>query len=170
MPDGFRSKFLRRAYTEAIRVGSNSYPPRRIYAAKESTHAHVGFDNRICVCLFGDRPRSVDQSVVTDACLSFEEQSVRIWKSYVSGACPPSNSYGVEVQFPGTMKRSLPSSAPAPDFAAAPAHHWSYPADSQVASEFPRPGAVLLEIGLVLGIHLAVALAITLTLGALGIV
>jgi hypothetical protein len=34
---------------------------------------------------------------------------------------------------------------------------------------FPRPGAVLSEIGLVLGVHLAVALAVTLILRASGI-
>jgi hypothetical protein len=163
-------KFLRRAYTEAIRVGSNSYAPRRIYAAKESTHAHVGFDNRICVCLFGDRPRPVDQSVVTDACLSFDEQSVRIWKSYVSGACPPSNSYGVEVQFPGIMKWSPHSSSPTRDFAAPRTHQWSRPADPQATSGFPQPGAVLFEIGVLLGVHLALALAVTLILRASGIV
>ena len=95
---------------------------------------------------------------------------MRIWKSYVSGACPPSNSYGVEVQFPGTMKRSSLRSARTPDFAALPTHRWSYPADSQATSGFPRPGAVLFEIGLVLGIHLAVALAVTLALRASGIV
>ena len=38
------------------------------------------------------------------------------------------------------------------------------------ASGFPRPGAVLFEIGVVLGIHLAVALAVTLILRASGIV
>jgi len=101
-----------------------------------------------------------------DACLSFEEQSVRIWKSYDSGACPPSNSYGVEVQFPGTMKWSAHTPSPAQDLAAP----WSHPADSQVPSEVPRAGAVIFEIGLLLGIHLAVALAVTLILRVSGIV
>jgi hypothetical protein len=41
--------------------------------------------------------------------------------------------------------------------------------DSAAASGLPQPGAVLFEIGLLLGIHLAVALAVTLSLGALGI-
>jgi hypothetical protein len=94
---------------------------------------------------------------------------MRIWNSYVSGVCPPSNSYGVEVQFPGTMKWSSHASSPTPDFATR-THRWSYPADSRATSGFPRPRAVLFEIGLVLGIHLAAALAVTLTLGALGIV
>jgi hypothetical protein len=41
--------------------------------------------------------------------------------------------------------------------------------DSAAASGLPQPGAVIFEIGLLLGIHLAVALAVTLSLGALGI-
>jgi hypothetical protein len=94
---------------------------------------------------------------------------VRIWKSYGPGACPPSNSYGVEVQFPGTMKRSLPSSVPTTDLAAPQTHPWSYPADSQATSGFPRPGPVLFEIGILLGVHLAVALAVTLILRVSGI-
>lgn len=94
---------------------------------------------------------------------------MRIWKSSVSGACPPSNSYGVEVQFPGTMKRSLPSSAPTPDLAAPQTHQWPYPADAQTTSGFPRPGPVLFEIGVLLGVHLAVALAVTLILRVSGI-
>ena len=65
---------------------------------------------------------------------------MRIENSYVSGARPPSNSYGVEVQFRRAVRT------------------------------FPRPGAVLFEIGVVLGIHLAVALAVTLILRASGIV
>jgi hypothetical protein len=38
-----------------------------------------------------------------------------------------------------------------------------------VASDLPAPGEVLTEIGLLLAIHLAMALAITLTLPAFGI-
>ena len=38
-----------------------------------------------------------------------------------------------------------------------------------VAGDFPAPGEVLVEIGLVLAIHLAVALAVILTLRAFGI-
>jgi hypothetical protein len=38
-----------------------------------------------------------------------------------------------------------------------------------VAGDFPAPGEMLVEIGLVLAIHLAVALAIILTLRAFGI-
>jgi hypothetical protein len=169
MPGQSSSKFLRRAYAEAIRVGSNSYGPRLNYAGEESPNAHDGFVDRICVCLFGGRLRPVDQSVVTDACLSFEEQSVRIWNSYVLGACPPSNSYGVQVQFPGTMKWSSNSSSPTPDFAAPRTRQWPHPADPRAMAGFPRPGAVLFEIGLVLGVHLAVALAVTLILRASGI-
>jgi len=170
LPGESSPKFLRRAYTEAIRVGSNSYAPRRIYAAKESTHAHVGFDCRVCVCLFGDRPRPLDPSVVTDARLSFEEQSVRTWKSHGSSACPPSNSYGVEVQFPGIMKGSPHSSSPTREFAAPQTPQWSRPAGPQATTGFPRPGAVLFEIGILLGVHLAVALAVTLILRVSGIV
>jgi hypothetical protein len=107
---------------------------------------------------------------VTDACLIFEEQPVRIQNSYVSRASPLSNSYGVEVQFRGTMKWSPHSSSPTPDFAAPRTHQWSYPADPQATSGFPRPGAVLFEIGVLLGIHLAVALAVTLILRVSGIV
>ncbi len=36
---------------------------------KESTHARYGVADWICVCLFGDCPRPIDQSVVTAACL-----------------------------------------------------------------------------------------------------
>ena len=82
--------------------------------------------------------------------------------SYAPGTSPPSNSYGVAVQFPGAMKLSLPSLSRTNDLAAAPV-------DSPAASGLPQPGAVLFEIGLVLGIHLAVALGVTLSLGALGI-
>ena len=41
--------------------------------------------------------------------------------------------------------------------------------ESPVGSDFPAPGEVLAEIGLLLAIHLAVALAILLTLRAFGI-
>jgi hypothetical protein len=82
--------------------------------------------------------------------------------SYAPGTSPPSNSYGVEAHFPGAMKLSLPSLSSATDLAAPPV-------DSAAASALPQPGAVLFEIGLVLGIHLAVALGLTLSLGALGI-
>jgi hypothetical protein len=68
------------------------------------------------------------------------------------------------------MKRSVHSSAPAPDLAAPQTHHWSYPADPRATSGFPRPGAVLFEIGVLLGAHLAVALAVTLILRVSGIV
>ena len=91
---------------------------------------------------------------------------MRIWKSYVPGARPPSNSYGVEVQFPGTMKWTAHVPSPARDLAAP----WSPPADSEAPSEVPRAGAVIFEIGLLLGIHLAVALAVTLILQVSGIV
>ena len=94
---------------------------------------------------------------------------MRIWNSSVSGACPPSNSYGIGVQFTGTMKRSLHSSAPTPDLPAPQTHQWSYSADSQATSGFPRPGPVLFEIGILLGVHLAVALAVTLILRVSGI-
>src|SRR5882672_8907166 len=134
MPGQASAKSLCRTYAETIRVGSNSYVPQLNYAGEESPNAHDGFVDRIWICLFGDRLRPLDQSVVTDAGLSFEEQSVRIWNSYVSGACPPSNSYGVEVQFPGTMKRSLHSSSRTQDFAARQTHQGSYPADSQATS------------------------------------
>jgi hypothetical protein len=103
---------------------------------------------------------------MTDACVSFEEQPMRIWNSYIPGACPPSNSYGVEVQFPGTMKWTAHTPSPAQDLVAP----WSPAADSQAPSEVPRAGAVLFEIGVLLGIHLAVALAVTLILRASGIV
>lgn len=91
---------------------------------------------------------------------------MRIWNSYVSGACPPSNSYGVEVQSPSTMKWTGHTPSPAQDLAAP----WSHPADSQAPSEVPRAGAVIFEIGLLLGIHLAVALAVTLILRVSGII
>ena len=107
---------------------------------------------------------------MTGAFLSFEEQSVRIWNSYVSGVCPPSNSYGLKVQFRGIMRWSPHSSSPTPDFSAPRTHRWSYPADPQATAGFPQPGAVLFEIGVLLGIHLAVALAVTLILRASGIV
>jgi hypothetical protein len=41
--------------------------------------------------------------------------------------------------------------------------------ESPVGSDFPAPGEVLAEIGLLLAIHLAVALAVVLTLPAFGI-
>jgi len=92
-----------------------------------------------------------------------------IWNSYVAGAYPPSKSYGAKVQFPVTMKWSPPRSARTPDFTVLPTHQWSYPADSRTMAGFPRPGAVLFEIGLLLGVHLAVALAVTLILQAAGV-
>lgn len=95
---------------------------------------------------------------------------MRICNSYVSGACPPSNSYGVEVQFPGTMKWIAHTPSSAQDLAAPRSHHWSHQAGSQAPSEVPRPGVVIFEIGLLLGVHLAVALAVTLILRVSGIV
>jgi hypothetical protein len=143
---------------------------RLIYAGEESAHAHDGFVDRICVCLLGGRLRSIDPSVVTVAGLSFEVQPMSIWNSYISGACPPSNSYGVKVQFPGAMKWSAHPTSSAPDLPAAGTRQWSSPVDSRAPTGSPRPGAVLSEIGLLLGIHLAVALAVTLILQMSGIV
>jgi hypothetical protein len=54
-----------------------------------------------------------------------------------------------------------------------PEEHAANPAArgrSPVAGDTPAPGEVLLEIGLMLAIHLAIALAIILTLQAFGIV
>ena len=54
-----------------------------------------------------------------------------------------------------------------------PAEHAAHSAGrrrSSVAADFPAPGEVLLEIGLMLATHLAIALAIILTLQAFGIV
>ena len=82
--------------------------------------------------------------------------------SYAPGTSPPSNSYGVGVQFPGAMKLSLPSLSRTTGLA-------TPPVDSAAASGLPQPGAVLFEIGVLLGIHLAVALVVTVCLGALGI-
>ena len=52
------------------------------FFGEESIHARYGVADRIFVCVFGGHPRPVDQSVVTAACLGFEEQSVRIWNSW----------------------------------------------------------------------------------------
>jgi hypothetical protein len=93
-----------------------------------------------------------------------------IWNSNVLDACPPSNSYGVKVQFPGAMKWSAHPTSSVPDLAAPRTRHWSSPADSRPPVGSPRPGAVLSEIGLLLGIHLAVALAVTLILQVSGVV
>ena len=70
----------------------------------------------------------------------------------------------------GTMKWPAHTPSSAQDLAALRSHHWSHPADSRAPSEVPRPGAVIFEIGLLLGIHLAIALAVTLTLRVLSIV
>jgi hypothetical protein len=55
-----------------------------------------------------------------------------------------------------------------------PDEHATHPASrrrrSSVAGDTPAPGEVLLEIGLMLAIHLAIALAIILTLQAFGLV
>jgi hypothetical protein len=91
---------------------------------------------------------------------------MRIWNSYVPSACPPSNSYGVKVQFSGTMKWIAHTPSSAQDLAVPRSHQ----AGSQAQSEVPRPGVVIFEIGLLLGVHLAVALAVTLILRVSGIV
>jgi hypothetical protein len=69
------------------------------------------------------------------------------------------------------MKGSLPSSRNTAGFAVrrAARRQWSYPADSRTTSAFPQAGEVLGEIGLILAVHLAVAVVITLTLRAFGI-
>ena len=92
-----------------------------------------------------------------------------IWNSYISGACPPSNSYAGKVQFRGTMKWSAPSSLPARGIAASDTNQRSGPAGSRALSGGPQAGAVIFEIGLLLGIHLAVALAVTLILQVSGV-
>ena len=51
----------------------------------------------------------------------------------------------------------------------ASARQRSFPADCRTTSGFPQPGEVLGEIGLILAVHLAVAVAVTLTLRAFGI-
>jgi hypothetical protein len=69
------------------------------------------------------------------------------------------------------MKGSLPPSWNAAGFAVrrAARRQWSHPADSRATSGHPQPGEVLGEIGLILAVHLALAVAITLTLRAFGI-
>ena len=69
------------------------------------------------------------------------------------------------------MKGSLPAFRSATGFAPrrASARQRSFPADSRTTSGFPQPGEVLGEIGLILAVHLAVAVAVTLTLRAFGI-
>ena len=69
------------------------------------------------------------------------------------------------------MKWTLPPSRRASGFAVRPTARrpWTYPADTEAASGFPQPGLVLGEIGLILAVHLAVALAVTVTLRAFGI-
>jgi hypothetical protein len=52
--------------------------------------------------------------------------------------------------------------------AAAP-HRATCASEAQPASEFPQPGEVLGEIGLLLAVHLAVALAVALVLPPYGI-
>jgi hypothetical protein len=135
---------------------------RLIYAGEESPNAHDGFVDRTCICLPGGRLRSIDSPVVTDTSLSLEVQPMSIWNSYISRARPPSNSYAGKVQFGGAMNWSAPSSLPARDLAPAPA-------DSGAPSGVPQAGAVIFEIGLLLGIHLAVALAVTLILQVSGV-
>jgi hypothetical protein len=53
-----------------------------------------------------------------------------------------------------------------------PAEHAAHSAGRRRSpvADFPAPGEVLLEIGLMLAIHLAIALAIIVTLQAFGIV
>ena len=89
-----------------------------------------------------------------------------LWNSYISRVFPPSKSYGVGAHSCGTMKGSLHSSSRTREAAR---HQGSYPADSQATFGFPRPSEVLGEIGLLVVVHLAIALAVTLTLGAFGI-
>ena len=89
-----------------------------------------------------------------------------IWDSYIQGALPPSNSYAVRVHLRPAMKLSLRySSRSEADAKRSTARH----PESPVAGNVPAPGEVLAEIGLVLAIHLAVALAVVLTLRAFGI-
>ena len=51
----------------------------------------------------------------------------------------------------------------------AAARQRSFPAGSRTTSGYPQPGQVLGEVGLILAVHLAVAVAVTLTLRAFGI-
>jgi hypothetical protein len=51
----------------------------------------------------------------------------------------------------------------------ASARQRSFPADSRTTAGYPQPGEVLGEVGLILAVHLAVAVAVTLTLRAFGI-
>ncbi len=86
-------------------------------------------------------------------------------------AFPPSNSYGVRVQCPATMNWSLRHTRPAADAATRHASSRQRASASEPAGtpDFPMPGEVLGEIGLILAVHLSVALAVTLVLQAFGI-
>ena len=69
------------------------------------------------------------------------------------------------------MKRFLRTSRRVIEFDVRPGPRQLPPAtDDQATSAFPQPGEVLAEIALILAIHLAVAVAIALTLRGLGIV
>jgi hypothetical protein len=48
-------------------------------------------------------------------------------------------------------------------------HQRSSAEGTRGTSEFPRPGEVLVEVGLILAVHLAAAIAVILTLRAFGI-
>ena len=69
------------------------------------------------------------------------------------------------------MKGFLPVFRNATGFAPrrADAPQRSFPLGSRTTSGYPQPGEVLGEIGLILAVHLAVAVAVTLTLLAFGI-
>ena len=86
-------------------------------------------------------------------------------------AFPPSNSYGVRVQSRDVMKRSVHPSRHAGelDVRRLAGRQRSRVTDDQATPAFPQPGAILAEIGLILAVHLAVAIAVTLTLRAFGI-
>ena len=130
-----------------------------LISAEERTHARPCPVHRICALVRVRRLRAPLQSLVRPAEAAADGGGL-LCHSYVRPVRPPSISYALPVHFHRAMRL--------------PIRTLSRPVDTDhrapsAAGDCPTAGEVLTEIGLLLAIHVVVALAVTETLRLLGI-
>ena len=176
--EGIRCQGSPRPNSYAVPIPVRRHPARiptchsSFIQGEERAHARSRFVCRIRALLHVHRvPAAIRSAVIRSWFRSRGRKRPSLWDSYIVAVFSPSNSYGVRVQSPGAMKRSLRLSRRTRDLdlRRIARRRQSPTMEPQATSAFPQPGEVLGEIGLILAVHLAVALAVTLTLRALDI-
>ena len=118
----------------------------------------------------GARPRSSRSWRTACTCEAAAVRALtgRLHHPYNFAAFPISNSYAAWVHVAAAMRMKFPYSRSSGGIRPAGRPYLRAP-DIQEPSNFPAPGEVLNEIGFLLAIHLAVALAVVMTIASLGL-